>query len=179
MPPETQSATMTMNEDKVELFLDSNPDFTKRYFERKWGNGTFPNLVKSNHQSVDCTGYNGFGQVDNSEMLFELIQDMQESVHMEAVIFKTLKRIGELIHADRCSLFMYRQRNGTPELATRLFNIHQESVMEECLVSPNCEIVFPLDIGVVGHVAQSKVTMNIEDVGKVGYLMCCPVAVVC
>ena len=62
---------------------------------------------------------------------------------------------------------MYRQRNGTPELATRLFNVHKESTVEECLVHPDCEIVFPLDMGVVGHVAQTKKTVNIPNVDEV------------
>uniref|UniRef100_A0A452IH48 GAF domain-containing protein n=1 Tax=Gopherus agassizii TaxID=38772 RepID=A0A452IH48_9SAUR len=103
---------------------------------------------------------------EESEILFELIQDMQESINMEKVVFKTLRRISGLIHADRCSLFMYRQRNGTPELATRLFNIEKDSTLDECLVAPDCEIVYPLDMGIVGHVAQTKRTMNIRDVNE-------------
>uniref|UniRef100_A0A8D2INK4 Phosphodiesterase 6B n=1 Tax=Varanus komodoensis TaxID=61221 RepID=A0A8D2INK4_VARKO len=136
---------MSIKEDEVETFLDSNPDFTKQYFEKKMLDGT---------------------SWDDSETLLELIQDMQESINMEKVVFKTLRRISVLIHADRCSLFMHRQRNSTPELATRLFNVHKESTMEECLVPPDCEIVFPLDLGVVGHVAQTKKTVNIQNVGE-------------
>ncbi|NWT80657.1 PDE6B phosphodiesterase, partial [Lanius ludovicianus] len=135
---------MSISEDDVEKFLDGNPAFAKQYFEKK---------LKT--ESSDNS---------ESEILFELIQDMQESINMEKVVFKTLRRIRSLIHADRCSLFMYRQRNGTPELATRLFNIQEGSTLEECLVSPDCEIVYPLDIGIVGHVAQTKKTMNIKDV---------------
>uniref|UniRef100_A0A8B9DIS0 Phosphodiesterase n=1 Tax=Anser cygnoides TaxID=8845 RepID=A0A8B9DIS0_ANSCY len=135
-----------ISEDDVEKFLDGNPAFAKQYFEKK---------LKT--ESWD----------DNeSDILFELIQDMQESINMEKVVFKTLRRIRSLIHADRCSLFMYRQRNGTPELATRLFNIQEGSTLEECLVSPDCEIVYPLDIGIVGYVAQTKKTMNIKDVSE-------------
>lgn len=135
---------MSISEDDVEKFLDGNPAFAKQYFEKKL--------------KTECWDNN------ESEILFELIQDMQESINMEKVVFKTLRRIRSLIHADRCSLFMYRQRNGTPELATRLFNIQEGSTLEECLVSPDCEIVYPLDIGIVGHVAQTKKTMNIKDV---------------
>ncbi|NWY53512.1 PDE6B phosphodiesterase, partial [Chionis minor] len=137
---------MSITEDDVEKFLDGNPAFAKQYFEKK---------LKT--ESCDS---------NESEILFELIQDMQESINMEKVVFKTLRRIRSLIHADRCSLFMYRQRNGTPELATRLFNIQEGSTLEECLVSPDCEIVYPLDIGIVGYVAQTKKTMNIKDVSE-------------
>ncbi|XP_065512266.1 rod cGMP-specific 3',5'-cyclic phosphodiesterase subunit beta isoform X1 [Caloenas nicobarica] len=137
---------MSISEDDVEKFLDGNPAFAKQYFEKKLRT-----------ESWDS---------NESEILFELIQDMQESINMEKVVFKTLRRIRSLIHADRCSLFMYRQRNGTPELATRLFNIQEGSTLEECLVSPDCEIVYPLDIGIVGYVAQTKKTMNIKDVSE-------------
>lgn len=138
---------MSISEDDVEKFLDGNPAFAKQYFEKKLKTESWDN--------------------NESEILFELIQDMQESINMEKVVFKTLRRIRSLIHADRCSLFMYRQRNGTPELATRLFNIQEGSTLDECLVSPDCEIVYPLDIGIVGHVAQTKKTMNIKDVREV------------
>ncbi|GAB0204986.1 rod cGMP-specific 3',5'-cyclic phosphodiesterase subunit beta [Grus japonensis] len=137
---------MSISEDDVEKFLDGNPAFAKQYFEKKLRT-----------ESWDS---------NESDILFELIQDMQESINMEKVVFKTLRRIRSLIHADRCSLFMYRQRNGTPELATRLFNIQEGSTLEECLVSPDCEIVYPLDIGIVGYVAQTKKTMNIKDVSE-------------
>lgn len=139
---------MSISEEDVEKFLDGNPAFAKQYFEKKL--------------SMESWGSN------ESEILFELIQDMQESINMEKVVFKTLRRIRSLIHADRCSLFMYRQRNGTPELATRLFNIQEGSTLEECLVSPDSEIVYPLDMGIVGYVAQTKKTMNIKHVSEVG-----------
>ncbi|XP_061222046.1 rod cGMP-specific 3',5'-cyclic phosphodiesterase subunit beta isoform X1 [Neopsephotus bourkii] len=137
---------MSISEDDVEKFLDGNPAFAKQYFEKKQGTESWNN--------------------NECEILFELIQDMQESINMEKVVFKTLRRIRSLIHADRCSLFMYRQRNGTPELATRLFNIQEGSTLEDCLVPPDCEIVYPLDLGIVGYVAQTKKTMNIKDVSE-------------
>uniref|UniRef100_A0A8D0KY61 Phosphodiesterase n=1 Tax=Strix occidentalis caurina TaxID=311401 RepID=A0A8D0KY61_STROC len=142
-----EAFTMSISEDDVEKFLDGNPAFAKQYFEKK--------LRTESEDENEC------------DILFELIQDMQESINMEKVVFKTLRRIRSLILADRCSLFMYRQRNGTPELATRLFNIQEGSTLEDCLVSPDCEIVYPLDIGIVGYVAQTKKTMNIKDVGEV------------
>ncbi|XP_006019728.1 rod cGMP-specific 3',5'-cyclic phosphodiesterase subunit beta isoform X1 [Alligator sinensis] len=131
---------MSLSEDEVEKFLDSNPSFAQQYFDK--------NMKTSENES---------------DILFELIQDMQESINMEKVVFKTLRRISSLIHADRCSLFMYRQRNGIAELATRLFNVQEGSTLEECFVTPDCEIVYPLDIGVVGHVAQTKKTVNLKN----------------
>lgn len=99
--------------------------------------------------------------------MYELIKDMQENVNMEKVVFKILRRISALIHADRCSLFMYRQRNGIGELATRLFNVNTESQLDDCVVPPDSEIVYPLDLGIVGHVALTKKTVNVKDVAEV------------
>lgn len=99
--------------------------------------------------------------------MYDLIKDMQENINMEKVVFKILCRIGALIHADRCSLFMYRQRNGIGELATRLFNVNTDSQMDDCVVPPDSEIVYPMDLGIVGHVALTKKLVNVKDVTEV------------
>lgn len=99
--------------------------------------------------------------------MYDLIKDMQENINMEKVVFKILKRLGALIHADRCSLFMYRQRNGIGELATRLFNVSTNSVLEDCVVPPDSEIVYPLDLGIVGNVALTKKHVNVKYVKEV------------
>ncbi|KAM6469367.1 rod cGMP-specific 3',5'-cyclic phosphodiesterase subunit beta isoform 1-T1 [Liasis olivaceus] len=154
---------MSLNKEEVETFLDSNPDFAKKYFEKKLEDRTFCAKMNCELPSEDGRGFEGMDPAE-TETLFELIRDMQESINMEKVVFKTLKRISALINAEWCSLFMYRQRNGTPELASRLFNVHKDSVLEDCLVTSDGEIVFPLDIGVLGHVAQTKKTINIQNV---------------
>lgn len=50
---------------------------------------------------------------------------------------------------------------------TRLFNVHKDAEFDDCLVAPDSEIVYPLDIGIVGHVATSKKMVNIPDVTEV------------
>ena len=50
---------------------------------------------------------------------------------------------------------------------SRLFNVNKDSVFEDCLVQPDSEIVYPLDIGIVGHVASTKKMVNIPDVSEV------------
>lgn len=159
--------TMSLSGEQVQQFLDQNPSFADEYFGKKLS----PENVAGAHedgQPVDCASFRELCQVEESTALFELVQDMQESVNMERVVFKILRRLCTILHADRCSLFMYRQRNGVAELATRLFSVQPGSVLEDCLVPPDSEIVFPLDIGVVGHVAQTKKMVNIKDVTEVG-----------
>ncbi|XP_072440088.1 rod cGMP-specific 3',5'-cyclic phosphodiesterase subunit beta-like isoform X1 [Chiloscyllium punctatum] len=155
-----------MNRETAENFLDSNPEFAKQYFEKTLRPETVAQVMSRTDIGADISTFREIGQVEESEILFELIRDMQESINMEKVVFKTLRRLSFLIHADRMSLFMYRQRNGTGELATRLFNIHKDAAMEDCFVHPDHEIVFPLDMGIVGSVAQTKKTVNIHNVAE-------------
>ena len=158
--------TMSLSEGQVHRFLDQNPGFADQYFGRKLS----PEDVASACEDgcpEGCTSFRELCQVEESAALFELVQDMQESVNMERVVFKILRRLCSILRADRCSLFMYRQRNGVAELATRLFSVQPDSVLEDCLVPPDSEIVFPLDIGVVGHVAQTKKMVNIQEVMEV------------
>lgn len=46
--------------------------------------------------------------------------------------------------------------------------MHKDAEFDDCLVPPESEIVYPLDMGVVGHVASSKKMVNIPDVSQVG-----------
>lgn len=139
------------------LFIDVNENqkYTKFHsFSNVWG-------------ALNILTPSFCSQVEESQIMYDLIKDMQENVNMEKVVFKILKRISALIHADRCSLFMYRQRNGIGELATRLFNVNQDSQLDDCVVPPDSEIVYPLDLGIVGHVALTKKHINVKDVREV------------
>ncbi|XP_053544000.1 rod cGMP-specific 3',5'-cyclic phosphodiesterase subunit beta isoform X2 [Ictalurus punctatus] len=160
---------MSIKNEDVEKFLDENQEFTKRYFAKKLKPGTVASIMKVPESKVDLDSFGMMCQVEEGAIFFDLIKEMQENVNMEKVIFKILKRVSALIHADRCSLFMYRQRNGIAELATRLFNVNASSKMEDCVVPPDSEIVFPLDIGIVGHVAQTKKHINVKDVKENSY----------
>lgn len=53
---------------------------------------------------------------------------------------------------------------------SRLFNVNKDAEFDDCLVPPDSEIVYPLDIGIVGHVASSKKMVNIPDVSEVRLL---------
>lgn len=158
---------MSITKKDVQKFLDENPDFAKVYFSKQLKPGPIAAMTGRPESKVDFNTFKALSQVEEGEILSDLVNDMQESVNMEKVVFKILKRISFLIAADRCSLFMYRQRNGIAELATRLFNVHHGATLEDCLVHPDSEIVFPLDIGIVGNVAQTKKHANVKNVSEV------------
>uniref|UniRef100_A0A8C1IG77 Phosphodiesterase n=1 Tax=Cyprinus carpio TaxID=7962 RepID=A0A8C1IG77_CYPCA len=151
---------MSVKKEDVEKFLDGNPDFARSYFDKKLKPGAVASIMRIPESKVDMDSFKDICSVEEGAIFYDLITDMQENVNMEKVIFKILKRVSAMIHADRCSLFMYRQRNGIAELATRLFNVNENSELDDCVVPPDSEIVFPLDIGIVGYVAQTKKPIN-------------------
>uniref|UniRef100_A0A8C8E1H6 Phosphodiesterase n=1 Tax=Oryzias sinensis TaxID=183150 RepID=A0A8C8E1H6_9TELE len=151
----------------AEQFLDANPQFAKQYYDRYLRPKVISNLLEGNRKpAVDISKYHDLTMTDESEILFDLVRDIQDNLQMEKSIFKLMRHLSFMMRADRMSLFMYRQRNGVAELATRLFNVHKDATYDECLVPPESEIVYPLDMGIVGHVATSKKMVNVPDVSK-------------
>ncbi|KAM9735865.1 rod cGMP-specific 3',5'-cyclic phosphodiesterase subunit beta-like [Menidia menidia] len=155
---------MGVQKEDVEKFLKENPAFAQKYYAKKMNPSSIAKISGLPEKQVDFSQFQELTQVEESLIMYDLIKDMQESINMEKVVFKILKRLGALIHSDCCSLFMYRQRNGIGELATRLFNVTTDSVLEDCVVPPDSEIVYPLDLGIVGNVALTKKTVNVKDV---------------
>ncbi|XP_068133228.1 rod cGMP-specific 3',5'-cyclic phosphodiesterase subunit alpha isoform X2 [Hyperolius riggenbachi] len=154
------------SEEAVEKFLDANPSIAKAYYDNKITPGVIFELLSTEKTNVDFSTYHNLSSVEESEIVFDLIRGFQENLNVERCVFNVLKRLSFIIQADRMSLFMYRMRNGTGELATRLFNVNKDAAMEDCLVPPDSEIVFPLDTGVLGHVAQSKKIVNVQSVNE-------------
>uniref|UniRef100_A0A8C5AJC1 Phosphodiesterase n=1 Tax=Gadus morhua TaxID=8049 RepID=A0A8C5AJC1_GADMO len=152
----------------AEKFLDANPDFAKQYYDQNFRPKVISNLLDGDRRvAVDQKQYHALSTVEESEIMFDLMRDIQDNIQMEKSVFNLMKHLCFMMRADRMSLFMYRQRNGVAELATRLFNVGKDSTLEECLVQPDSEIVYPLDIGIVGHVATTKKMTNIPDVTQV------------
>ncbi|KAG7464997.1 hypothetical protein MATL_G00171540 [Megalops atlanticus] len=153
-----------VDKDVAEKFLDSNPAFAKEYFDSKFRPKLISELLGNKKSEVDITNFHNLSSVEESEIMFDLVRDLQENLQMERAIFNLMRHLCFMMRADRMSLFMYRMRNGTAELATRLFNVHKDATLEDCLVPPDSEIVYPLDMGIVGHVATTKKTVNVPDV---------------
>ncbi|XP_033991315.1 rod cGMP-specific 3',5'-cyclic phosphodiesterase subunit alpha [Trematomus bernacchii] len=151
----------------AELFLDDNPEFAKSYYDLNFRPQLISDLLDgSRRMQVDVSRFHDLTTVEESEVLFDLMRDIQDNLQMERSMFNLMKHLSFMLRADRMSLFMYRQRNGVAELATRLFSVTKDSLFEECLIPPDSEIVYPLDLGVVGHVASTKKMVNIADVSE-------------
>ncbi|KAM7418167.1 hypothetical protein PAMA_017695 [Pampus argenteus] len=151
----------------AEQFLDANPQFAKQYYDINFRPKVISDLLDNNRKPlVDIGKFHELTMVEESEILFDLIRDIQDNLNMEKSIFNLMRHLSFMMGADRMSLFMYRQRNGVAELATRLFNVHKDAVFDDCLVPPDSEIVYPLDMGIVGHVASTKKMVNIHNVSE-------------
>ncbi|RMC11541.1 hypothetical protein DUI87_11661 [Hirundo rustica rustica] len=157
-----------VNKDAVEKYLENNPQFAKEYFDRKVRPEVVGSIFNVNPGDVkEGVSFKDMSRLEECNIIFELIKEIQdEACVMEKMVHKALQRLAQLLEADRCSLFMYRSRNGTPEVASRLLDITPTSNYEQNLVKPDNETVFPLDIGIVGWVAHTKKFFNIPDVTK-------------
>ncbi|KAF7654578.1 hypothetical protein LDENG_00067730, partial [Lucifuga dentata] len=154
----------------AEQFLDANPEFAKQYYDVNFRPKVISDLLDNNRETaVDISKFHELTMVEESEILFDLVRDIQDNLQMEKSVFNLMRHLSFMMRAHRMSLFMYRQRNGTAELATRLFNVHKDATFDECLVPPDSEIVYPLDLGIVGHVASTKKMINVSNVPESPY----------
>lgn len=163
-----------ISQDAVERYLEENPQFAKEYFDRKLRVEALGPIFQNSHPGVQASmSLPEMAQVDESALCLELLRQMQdEAGSAEQVAHRALQRLAQLLQADRCSMFTCRARNGIPEVASRLLDITPTSKFEDNLVAPDKEVVFPLDIGIVGWVAHGKKAVNVSDVRKVGGPSC-------
>ena len=147
-----------ISQEAVEKYLEDNPQFAKEYFAKRLAEAPGP-----------C---GALSPADEWALCAELLRAVQEEARgAEPAVHGALQKLAQLLQADRCSLFACRARNGTPEVASRLFDVTPTSRFEDNLVGPDREVVFPLEIGIVGWVAHTKKAVNVPDVHKVGGFM--------
>uniref|UniRef100_A0A673ZT14 Phosphodiesterase n=1 Tax=Salmo trutta TaxID=8032 RepID=A0A673ZT14_SALTR len=154
------------DKDSVEKYLENNPQFAKEYFDKKLRPELITTAFTENLEIKDPTSFKDVSQIQEANIIFDLVKEMQSQIVMEKALHKVLQRVCMILNADRCSYFDLRSRNGIPELTTMLFNVTPSTKFEENLVNPTGEIVFPIDMGVVGYTAHSKKMQNIPDVTK-------------
>ncbi|KAJ8365688.1 hypothetical protein SKAU_G00145190 [Synaphobranchus kaupii] len=154
------------DKDSVEKYLENNPQFAKEYFDRKLRAKVLTAAFNDNLEIKDPASFKDATQIQESALIFDLIKEVQTPTCMERSMHKILQRICLLVNADKCSYFVCRSRNGVPELATTLFDVSPTSQFEQNFVDPNSEIVFPMDMGIVGLTAHSKKLLNVPDVNQ-------------
>lgn len=151
----------------VEKYLENNPQFAKEYFDKKVRAEALAAAFCAPLNIKDSASFKEVNCVVEAGIIMELLSELQTPGNMEPCLHKVLQRVALIIQADRLSYYICRGRNGTLELATCLFDVTPTSKYEANLVHPQTEIVFPLELGIVGHTAQSKKTQNVPDVSAV------------
>ena len=155
------------DKDSVEKYLENNPQFAKEYFDKKIRAEALTAAFATTVDVKDTASFKDINSVQEAEIIFELVQELQKTGTMEQSLHKVLQRVALILQADRVSFYLCRARNGIPELATCLFDVTPTSKYETNMVNPQGEIVFPLDMGIVGFTATAKKPQNIPDVSKV------------
>ncbi|XP_033840419.1 cone cGMP-specific 3',5'-cyclic phosphodiesterase subunit alpha' [Periophthalmus magnuspinnatus] len=154
------------DKDSVEKYLENNPQFAKEYFDKKIRAEALTAAFNANLEVKDTASFKDVNSIQESAIIFELVKELQKPGNMEQSLHKVLQRIALIVQADRVSFYALRARNGTPELYTCLFDVTPTSKYEANIVHPQTEIVFPMDIGIVGFTAQSKKPQNVPDATK-------------
>ncbi|XP_025130115.1 cone cGMP-specific 3',5'-cyclic phosphodiesterase subunit alpha' isoform X2 [Bubalus bubalis] len=152
-----------ISQETVEKYLEANPQFAKEYFNRKLQ----VEAPSGGAQAPASASFPGQTLAEEAALYLELLEVLlQEAGSVELAAHRALQRLAQLLQADRCSMFLCRARNGTPEVASKLLDVTPTSKFEDNLVVPDREAVFPLDVGIVGWVAHTKKTFNVPDVKK-------------
>lgn len=155
------------DKDSVEKYLENNPQFAKEYFDKKMRAEALTAAFSASLDMKDPASFKDMNSVQEAAVIFELVKELQKTGDMEQSLHRVLQRVALIIQADRVSLYLCRARNGTPELSTCLFDVTPTSKYDGNLVHPQAEIVFPLDMGIVGFTAHSKKPQNVPDVSAV------------
>lgn len=161
-----------VSQEAVESYLEDHPAFAQEYFHKMLQAGALGEASELCEVRGRASGSSpGLSTEEEAALCLELLPAMREEAgSAEPAVHLALQRLARLLGADRCSLFLCRARNGSPEVASRLLDVTPTSTFEDNLVVPDREVVFPLDIGIVGWVAHSKKALNVPDVTKVGGL---------
>ena len=109
-------------------------------------------------------------QLNKHDMFMELLKDVvSPNFDVNSLSHKILVNVLLLTNADRSSLFLVE---GSPEnsiLVSRLFDVTEVSTMESVVHDETDAIKIPMGVGIVGQVAMTGETINLQD----AYKVCC------
>ncbi|KAL4232240.1 hypothetical protein ACF0H5_009814 [Mactra antiquata] len=101
--------------------------------------------------------------MNESELFMELIRDIASELDVNVLCHKILRNVSVLTGSDRGSLFLVRGSKENRYLVSKLFDVTENSTLEESLHTEATEIKIPFGRGIVGAVASTKEIINIKD----------------
>ncbi|XP_077992987.1 cGMP-specific 3',5'-cyclic phosphodiesterase-like isoform X3 [Glandiceps talaboti] len=102
-------------------------------------------------------------EMNEKELFMELIRDIANELDISTLSHKILMNVSFLTNGDRCSLFLVKGGKENRFLVSKLFDVNENSTLEESIHSQEDEIRIPIGKGIVGHVALTKETVNIKN----------------
>ncbi|XP_072027389.1 cGMP-specific 3',5'-cyclic phosphodiesterase-like isoform X1 [Amphiura filiformis] len=128
--------------------------------------GSLRSLLSPRKRKLHRRNKSALRQLDEKELFMELIRDIADELDLNTLSHKILSNVSILTNADRCSLFLVRHVRGDKEervLVSKLFDVTENSTVEDALHSEEEEIKIPFGQGIAGHVALTKETVNIKN----------------
>lgn len=187
----------SMNEEDVENFLLENSEFLENWLKKHAtpelmyriknidAPGLKPKFNASARNSITSNMFKNYvdGMVrkrkrslvqrdkllamNESEMFMELIRDIASELDVNVLCHKILRNVSVLTGSDRGSLFLVRGSKDNRFLVSKLFDVTENSTLEDSLHTEETEIKIPLGRGIVGTVALTNEIVNIKEAYEV------------
>lgn len=109
--------------------------------------------------------------MNDSELFMELIRDIASELDVNVLCHKILRNVSVLTGSDRGSLFLVRGSKDKRYLVSKLFDVTENSTLEDSLHTEETEIKVPFGRGIAGAVAETKEIINIKDAYMVGSIL--------
>ena len=107
-------------------------------------------------------------KLGKKELFMELLRDVvSPDFDADHLSHKILVNVILLVNADKSSLFLMEGSEDSPVLVSRLFDVTENSTVEEAVHADHEAIIIPVGVGIAGQAAQTGTIINIEDAYKV------------
>ena len=107
-------------------------------------------------------------RMTRQELFMELLQDVvSPDFHVNNLSHKILVNVLVLTNADRSSLFIVEGTEECPMLVSRLFDVTENSTVEDSLHDEADSIKIPVGVGIAGHTAKTGEIINIPNAYEV------------
>lgn len=139
--------------------------------------GSLRSMLSPRKRKLHRRNKSALRQLDEKELFMELIRDIADELDLNTLSHKILSNVSILTNGDRCSLFLVRHVRGhhggerqemQSYLVSKLFDVTENSTVEDSLHSEEEEIKILFGQGIAGHVALTKETVNIKNAYEVG-----------
>ena len=107
-------------------------------------------------------------KLDRQELFVELLKDVvSPNFDVNSLSHKILVNVLVLTNADRSSLFLVEGPEDNPLLVSRLFDVMENTSVEDAVHDDSDAIKLPFGVGIIGAAAKSGKHINLENAYEV------------